>query len=184
MKDEILTIFSLMIIIYRILTVLCISISLQIAQNSQYPVYYLATEFILLFATIKTVFYLLRGHEQHFASTCSKLNCINCNKILTKHAQKNMKRTQALVCISLLLDDEEEDDENDYLKQKRTIWVKQWYRGLTQAVFLHLRLRHATLNISKNNIFAISHLHLVEGETEEVERWDRVKQWPQRARNI
>ena len=41
------------------------------------------------------------------------------------------------------------------------------YRGLTQAVFLHLRLRHATLN-------AISHLHLVKGETEEVERWDRV----------
>ena len=35
------------------------------------------------------------------------------------------------------------------------------YRGLTQAVFLHLRLRHATL-------------HHVEGETEEVERWDRV----------
>ena len=48
------------------------------------------------------------------------------------------------------------------------------YRGLTQAVFLHLRLRHATLNISKNNLFVISHLYLVEGETEEVERWDRV----------
>ena len=30
--------------------------SLQIAQNSQYPVYYLATEFLLLFAT---VFYLI-----------------------------------------------------------------------------------------------------------------------------
>ena len=27
------------------------------------------------------------------------------------------------------------------------------YRGLTQAVFLHLRLRHATLNISKNNLW-------------------------------
>ena len=33
--------------------------SLQIAQNSQYPVYYPATEFILLFATIKAVFYLI-----------------------------------------------------------------------------------------------------------------------------
>ena len=47
-----------------------------------------------------------------------------------------------------------------------------YYRGLTQAVFLYLRLRHATLNISKN--IAISYLHHVEGETEEVERWDRV----------
>ena len=28
-----------------------------------------------------------------------------------------------------------------------------YYRGLTQAVFLHLRLRHATLNISKNNLW-------------------------------
>ena len=31
--------------------------------------------------------------------------------------------------------------------------VHVYYRGLTQAVFLHLRLRHATLNISKNNLW-------------------------------
>ena len=37
---------------------LCI-FSIQIAQNSEYPIYYLATEFLLLFATIKTVFYLI-----------------------------------------------------------------------------------------------------------------------------
>ena len=42
---------------------------------------------------------------------------------------------------------------------------REGYRGLTQAVFLHLRLRHATLNISKN----ISYLYHVEGETEEVD---------------
>ena len=37
---------------------LCI-FSEQIAQNSQYPIYYLATELLLLFTTIKTVFYLI-----------------------------------------------------------------------------------------------------------------------------
>ena len=30
-------------------------------------------------------------------------------------------------------------------------------------------------HFEKYSLFAISHLHLVEGETEEVERWDRVR---------
>ena len=55
-----------------------------------------------------------------------------------------MKRTQVLACISLLLDDEEED-ENDYPKQKITIWVKPWLQrrgeqGIYNNLFQELLL--------------------------------------------
>ena len=61
---------------------------------------------------------------------------------------------------------------NNMYSFKLTYLQAKHNRGLTQAVFLHLRLRHATLNISKN----IRYLAFAPcgRETEEVERWDRV----------
>ena len=66
--------------------------------------------------------------------------------------------------ISLLLDDEEEEDENDYLKQKRTIWVKPWlqrrgeqgiYNNLFQELLLEDKKSFKDYIGSKNSGFCL-----------------------------